>query len=172
MQGNSPLPSTERNTMAERLCRLDIRISTQDKILLKRRCDEFGMTQTDYMRMLINLPLRMVDEGMEEQSDLFVIDRWGVSRIAGQIRRLGYLYNQSTHALNSIAYYLKRDEADSLDALDALKNATEKLEAVDAGVRAICKQLNSLVGKRFGYELFEPSRCFDSADSKKNRELS
>lgn len=158
MRGNAPLPSTERKTMTERLCRLDIRISPQDKLLLKRRCDEFGMTQTDYMRMLINLPLRMVDEGMEEQSDLFVIDHWGARKIAGQIRRLGYLYNQSTHALNSIAYYLKRDEADSLDAHDALKNATEKLEAVDAGVQAICKQLNSLVGKRFGYELFESNK--------------
>ena len=63
--------------MTEQLCRLDIRISLEDKTLLKRRCDEFGMTQTDYMRMLINLPLRMVDEGMEEESDLFVIDRWG-----------------------------------------------------------------------------------------------
>ena len=119
------------------------------------------MTQTDYMRLLINLPLRMVDEGMEEQSDLFVIDRWGARKIAGQIRRLGYLYNQSTHALNSIAYYLQRDEADSLDAYDALKNAMEKLEAVDAGVQAICKQLNSLVGKRFGYELFESNRYQD-----------
>ena len=116
------------------------------------------MTQTDYMRMLINLPLRMVDEGMEEESDLFVIDRWGAARIAGQIRRIGYHYNQGIHALNSIAYYLKRDEADSWDALEALENAKEKLEAVDTGVQAICKQLNSLVGKRFGYELFEPNK--------------
>ena len=54
--------------MTEQLCRLDIRISPQDKALLKRRCDEFDMTQTDYMRMLINLPLRMVDEGMEEET--------------------------------------------------------------------------------------------------------
>lgn len=73
----APRPLVERTTMAEQLYRLDMRISPQDKALLKRRCDEFGMMQTDYMRMLINLPLRMVDEGMEEQSDLFVIDRWG-----------------------------------------------------------------------------------------------
>lgn len=151
--------------MTEQLCRLDIRISPQDKTLLKRRCEEFGMTQTDYMRMLINLPLRMVDEGMEEESDLFVIDRWGAVRIAGQIRRLGYLYNQGVHALNAIAYYLKRDEADSRDALDALEHATEKLEAVDGGVRAICEQLNSLVGKRFGYGLFKPRKYFDSPNS-------
>lgn len=116
------------------------------------------MTQTDYMRMLINLPLRMVDESMEEESDLFVIDRWGAARIAGQIRRLGYLYNQSAHALNAIACYLKRDEADSMDALDALKHATEKLEEVNEGVRGICEQLNSLTGKRFGYELFESNK--------------
>lgn len=165
MRGNAPRPSTERKTMIEQLCRLDIRISLEDKNLLKRRCDEFGMTQTDYMRMLINLPLRMVDEGMEEESDLFVIDRWGAGRIAGQIRRLGYLYNQGVHALNAIAYYLKRDEADSRDALDALEHATKKLDAVDEGVRAICAQLDSLVGKRFGYELFKPRKYFDSLDS-------
>ena len=144
--------------MTEQLCRLDIRISPQDKTLLKRRCEEFGMTQTDYMRMLINLPLRMVDEGMEEGSDLFVIDRWGAVRIALQIRRIGYHYNQGIHALNAIAYYLKRDEADSMDALDALKHATEKLEAVNEGVRGICEQLNSLTGKRFGYELFDANK--------------
>ena len=155
--------------MTEQLCRLDVRISPQDKTLLKRRCEEFGMTQTDYMRMLINLPLRMVDEGMEEESDLFVIDRWGAVRIALQVRRLGYHYNQGIHALNAIAYYLKRDEADSMDALDALKNAREKLEAVDTGVQAICKQLNSLVGKRFGYELFEPNKYYDSASTSEKR---
>lgn len=150
--------------MIEQLCRLDIRISLEDKNLLKRRCDEFGMTQTDYMRMLINLPLRMVDEGMEEESDLFVIDRWGAGRIAAQIRRLGYQYNQGVHALNAIAYYLKRDEADSWDALDALEHATEKLEAVDGGVRAVRGQLDSLVGKRFGIELFKPRKYFDPPD--------
>ncbi len=155
--------------MTDHLCRLDIRISPQDKALLRRRCDEFGMTQTDYMRMLINLPLRMVDEGMEKESDLFVIDRWGAGRIAGQIRRLGYQYNQGVHALNAIAYYLKRDEADSMDALDALEHATEKLEAVDAGVQAICRQLDSLVGKRFGYELFKPRKYFDPPDSSMSR---
>jgi len=158
MRGNAPRPLAERNTMTEQLFRLDIRISQQDKTLLKRRCEEFGMTQTDYMRMLINLPLRMVDEGMEEESDLFVIDRWGAVRIALQIRRLGYHYNQGIHALNAIAYYLKRDKADSMDALDALKHAAGKLDAVDEGVRGICEQLNSLTGKRFGYELFEPNK--------------
>ena len=116
------------------------------------------MTQTDYMRMLINLPLRMVDEGIDEESDLFVIDRWGAAKIAGQIRRLGYLYNQSVHALNSIAYYLKRDEADSWDALEALAHASQKLDAVNEGIREINDQLNSLTGKRFGYELFESNK--------------
>ena len=100
----------------------------------------------------------MVDEGMEEESDLFVIDRWGAVRIALQIRRIGYHYNQGIHALNAIAYYLKRDEADSMDALDALKHATEKLEAVNEGVCGICEQLNSLTGKRFGYELFDANK--------------
>lgn len=123
------------------------------------------MTQTDYMRMLINLPLRMVDEGLNEESDLFVIDRWGAGRIAAQIRRLGYLYNQGIHALNAIAYYLKRDEADSRDALDALEHAADKLDSVDEGVRSIREQLNSLVGKRFGYELFKPCKYFDSSGS-------
>lgn len=144
--------------MTEQLCRLDIRISPQDKTLLKRRCEEFGMTQTDYMRMLINLPLRMVDEGMEEESDLFVIDRWGAVKIALQIRRLGYHYNQGIHALNAISYYLNRDEADSWDALDALKHVTQKLDAVNAGIHEINSQLNSLTGKRFGIELFEPNK--------------
>ena len=169
MRGNAPRPLAERNTMTEQLCRLDLRISRQDKTLLKRRCEEFGMTQTDYMRMLINLPLRMVDEGMEEESDLFVIDRWGAAKIAGQIRRLGYLYNQSVHALNAIAYYLKRDEADCRDALDALGHATEKLNAVDDGIRGISEQLNSLIGKRFGYELFESNKYPGSPGSTMRR---
>jgi hypothetical protein len=98
---------------------------------------------------------------MEEESDLFVIDRWGAVRIALQIRRIGYHYNQGVHALNTIAYYLKRGEADSWDVLEALEHATEKLEAVDEGVRGICVQLNSLTGKRFGYELFESNRYQD-----------
>ncbi len=116
------------------------------------------MTQTDYMRMLINLPLRMVDEGMEDESDLFVIDRWGAGRIAAQLQRLGYHYNQGIHALNAIAYYLRRDEADSMDALDALKHATERLDAVEREINDVRKQLNSIVGKRFGFELFKPAK--------------
>ena len=144
--------------MEDNPCRLDIRLSQQDKSLLKRRSEEFGMTQTDYMRMLINLPLRMVDEGMEDESDLFVIDRWGAGRIAAQLQRLGYHYNQGIHALNAIAYYLRRDEADSMDALDALKHATERLDAVEREINDVRKQLNSIVGKRFGFELFKPAK--------------
>ena len=151
--------------MTEQLCRLDIRISPQDKALLKRRCEEFGMTQTDYMRMLINLPLRMVDEGMEDESDLFVIDRWGAGRIAAQLQRLGYHYNQGIHALNAIAYYLRRDEADSMDALDALKHATERLDAVEREINDVRKQLNSIVGKRFGFELFKPAKLTNPPDA-------
>lgn len=122
------------------------------------------MTQTDYMRMLINLPLHMVNEGMEEESDLFVIDRWGAVRLASQIRRLGYHYNQGVHALNAIAYYLKRDEADRMDARDALELTTEKLEVVDKGLRTICDQLNLLVGKRFGYALFDSNKFMGKRD--------
>ena len=150
--------------MSDTLCRLDIRISKEDKILLRRRCNEFDMTQTDYMRMLINLPMRMVDEGMDEKSDLFVIDRWGAVKIALQIRRLGYRYNQGVHALNAVVCHLKRDEADCMDALDALRYVSKKLETVDNEIRYVSRQLNSLVGKRFGCELFEPSRYKDSHD--------
>lgn len=97
---------------------------------------------------------------------------WGAVRIAGQIRRLGYHYNQGVHALNAIAYYLKRNEADGRDALDVLVHAAEKLDAADEGVRAICEQLDSLVGKRFGYELFEPRKCFNLPDSTATGNLS
>ena len=101
---------------------------------------------------------------MEEESDLFVIDRWGAVRLASQIRRLGYHYNQGVHALNAIAYYLKRDEADRMDARDALELTTEKLEVVDKGLRTICDQLNLLVGKRFGYALFDSNKFMGKRD--------
>ena len=61
--------------------------------------------------------------------------------------------------------YLRRDEADSMDALDALKHATERLDAVEREINDVRKQLNSIVGKRFDYELFKPAKFTNPPDA-------
>ena len=52
-----------------------------------------------------------------------------------------------------------------VDAPDALKHATERHDEVEREINDVRKQLNSIVGKRFGFELFKPAKLTNPPDA-------
>ncbi len=142
--------------MAEMEYRFDIRLTKQDKVTLKKRCRQFGMSQSDYMRMMINMPVEAVEAGMA--ADVFVIDRWGILPLAYQVRKLGYHYNQAVHALNLLVKYARQNEVDSADVVEVCNRVGKMLEHVGKRTYHIEKKLDGIVGTRFGIAFFQPNK--------------
>ena len=135
--------------------RLDIRISPQDRAILRRQSRKFGMSQADYLRMMINLPTEAIERG--RQADVLVVDRWGVIPLARQVRHLGYLYNQAVHALNQLAKYARQNELDEHDVTEVGERVFNQLQLVGRKTYEIEDRLAELVNPAFGIEFFTPS---------------
>ena len=65
---------------------------------------------------------------------MLVIDSKSAFRLARETRWWGYQYNQITHALNRIAYFLRRDMADIDDVMEELKIVEEKVDKANAHI--------------------------------------
>lgn len=144
--------------MIEHPCRLDVRLSQAERDRLKEQCDHFGMSQTDYMRMLINMPAALLEDSAAEPADVVVVDRFSTFQLARQVRHWGYLYNQAVHSLNSLAYYDKQDEVDIDDLVYVLRETNRKLDQINEAMRIVSRRLDSMVGAHYGIAFSETTR--------------
>lgn len=92
-----------------------------------------GMTLSDLIRTLLQLPASSIEEG----GGLVVIDRTTAVKLAREMRRWGHHYNQAVHALNAIAYYLRANDMDASDVLEELDRASGMLAAMQPGIEAL-----------------------------------
>lgn len=151
--------------MIEHPYRLDVRLSREERDRLKEQCDNFGMSQTDYMRMLINMPTALLENSAEEPADVAVVDRFSTFQLARQIRHWGYLYNQAVHSLNSLAYYDKQGEVDNDDLVYVLLETNHKLDQINEAMRIVSRRLDSMVGAHYGIAFSETKRQSNSYTS-------
>lgn len=68
-------------------------------------------------------------------------------RIARELRRWGYHYNQGVHALNSVAFHLRHGSRDYGDMAEALRDARAELSAVNGAAGGLCREMASLTGR-------------------------
>lgn len=111
--------------MANKNRRLYVRITEDEREKALALADSLSLTMSDLIRALLQLPAGYV-EGTESRPVL-VIDSKSAFRLARETRWWGYQYNQITHALNRIAYFLRRDMADIDDVMEELKIVEEKV---------------------------------------------
>jgi len=57
-----------------------------------------------------------------------VLDPACANRLYRELNQWGYQQNQAAHALNSIAYYLRREAMDASDVLEELASVERQLE--------------------------------------------
>ena len=99
-----------------------------------------GMTLSDLIRILLQLPASSIAEG----GRLVVVDRVTAVKLAREMRRWGHHYNQAAHALNAIAYYLRANDMDAADVLEELDRASEKLAAMQLGIEALRRETEAI----------------------------
>lgn len=120
---------------------IHVRVSEEEIARAKELAAALGMTLSDLVRVLLQLPV----EGVADAGRLIVVDRTTAVKLAREMRRWGHHYNQACHALNAIAYYLRLNEMDALDVMEGLSHAASKLEAMQPGIGDLTQEATRLV---------------------------
>lgn len=123
----------EARAMERHPKQIHVRMSEGEIERAKSLAADTGMTLSDLIRVLLQLPAPLVEEG----GRLLVIDRTTAAKLAREMRRWGHHYNQAVHALNAIAYYLRANDMDAPDVLEELDRASEKLAAMQPGIELL-----------------------------------
>ncbi len=119
---------------------IHVRMSEDEIARAKALAQDLGMTLSDLVRALLQLPASSVGGG----DTLIVIDRATAVKLSREMRRWGHHYNQAVHALNAIAYYLRANDMDSSDVLEELDRTSEKLTAMQPGIEALRREAEAI----------------------------
>lgn len=126
--------------------RIFIRVSDAEYDDARDLAASMDLTVSALIRLLLRLPASSI-RNAEDADTFVVIDTRTASHLAREIRRWGYHYNQSVHALNSIAYCLRLGEADATDALEALETVRGRIHELDGGVRSLRKEMHAVTDR-------------------------
>ena len=119
---------------------IHVRMSEGEVNRAKAFARSLGMTLSDLIRTLLQLPAASLEEG----DGFVVIDRTTAVKLAREMRRWGHHYNQAVHALNAIAYYLRANDMDASDVLEELDRASGKLAAMQPGIEALRREAEAI----------------------------
>lgn len=112
---------------------IHVSMSEDEVARAKALAKSLGMTLSDLIRTLLQMPAPSVGEG----DTLIVIDRTTAVKLSREMRRWGHHYNQAVHALNSIAYYLRANDMDTSDVLEELDRTSARLAAMQPGIETL-----------------------------------
>lgn len=119
--------------------RLTFRMDQRDYEKLERRCEEAGVSKSEYLRYLVRIPL--ATEKNPDAKHAIIVDRKAMLAMSRELTRWGYHYNQAVHAMNSINYYIARGTID-------YEYFEGKIEEIGAELVAVNKN-----AERITYEL-------------------
>jgi hypothetical protein len=119
--------------MKRKTDQINVRVTSSERANLEAVAERSHMTVSRVTRALIQLPVTTVPENGDLKT-VVVLDSESVPRIAREMRRWGYHYNQACHALNSLAYYMVRGKVDYGDCVERLDVIEEKVADMNRGV--------------------------------------
>ena len=107
------------------------RVDESERERFRAWSEKLGMSQSDLFHALIQL-----DEvpKTDEPIRCIVLDTKTAKNLAGELKRWGYHFNQANHALNSIVYLLRLEEASEDWAMRQVDGVRFKLESLQRGV--------------------------------------
>lgn len=117
--------------MSGRCERVYVRLTPGEKARALDLASRNGLTVSELVRVLIQLPTDYTAEGARTA---VVLDRASVGRLEREMRRWGHHYNQAVHALNRIAYYAERGSLKTDEAHRLLRKAEGNLEDLNVAV--------------------------------------
>lgn len=119
---------------------IHVRMSEDEVARAKALARILGMTLSDLIRTLLQMPTSSVGGG----GNLIVIDRVTALKLSREMRRWGHHYNQAVHALNAIAYYLRANDMDTSDVLEELDRTSARLAAMQPGIEALRREAEAI----------------------------
>ena len=129
--------------------RLYVRLAREDKERAQEVAEAMGLSLSDLVRLMVRLAA--ADPGLAaraaSEGGPLVLDTATCLRIARELRRWGYHYNQGVHALNSVAFHLRHGSRDYGDMAEALRDARAELSAVNGAAGGLCREMASLTGR-------------------------
>ena len=142
--GPPPIPRFEEASrkMERHPKQLHVRMSDREMESAKGLARELGMTVSDLVRILLQLPAEEVRGG----SRLVVVDRTTAARLSREMTRWGHHYNQAVHTLNAIAYYLRANDMEAAEVVEELSRAERKLAEMQPGVESLRRAVAELSG--------------------------
>lgn len=125
--------------MAQKPHLICCRLSDEDLATLKEHAQDLKLSNSDYLRFLIRIPV--TPEGIAIENNCISLDVETVGRIYGELVRWGRHYNQAVKALNTIARQVRSGRIDDRTVTELLKKANERLEQTDAGRKEVLDQM-------------------------------
>ena len=129
--------------------RLYVRLAREDKERAQEVAGAMGLSLSALVRLMVRLAA--ADPGLAaraaSEGGPIVLDTATCLRIARELRRWGYHYNQGVHALNSVAFHLRHGSRDYGDMAEALRDARAELSAVNGAAGGLCREMASLPGR-------------------------
>ena len=102
--------------------RLHVRVSEADVERAQALAGALDITTSALVRLLLQLPAKDVAARRH-----VVLDLACANRLYRELNQWGYQQNQAAHALNRIAYYLRREAMDASDVLEELASVERQL---------------------------------------------
>ena len=127
---------------------LHVMLAPEEMASLRSLSDSIDMTVSDTVRILIQAGRNSGPVGLE----MLVFDRKTLVRYVRNVRSLGHLLNQSTHALNSIAKAVRESGVDALDLTEVLEGVSYELEELRRDAETIRQQGAKLADMPVVYE--------------------
>lgn len=145
LAGDAPRPWEARTTVRARRAayrrlggtmerydgRLHVRVGETDVERAQTLTSALSITTSALVRLLLQLPAKNVAAHRH-----VVLDLTCANHLYRELNQWGYQQNQAAHALNRIAYYLRREAMDASDVLEELATVDRQLERLRE--RAAC----------------------------------
>jgi hypothetical protein len=122
---------------------LHVMLSEDEMSALRALAGTLGTTASDTVRILIQAG--SASPSAVEGATL-VLDRRTLARYIRNVRALGHLLNQSTHALNAIAKAVRESGVDALDLTEAMEGVSYGLDEVRRDAADVRRQAAALIG--------------------------
>ena len=129
--------------MAVKTARLEIRLEPKERELADELARHYGTTVSDLMRLLIRAAAANPSSTAQP---ILVLDKRTLAQYVRNVRALGHLLNQSTHALNAIAKAVRESGVDALDLTEAMEGVSYSLAEVRRDADAVRQQAGRLIG--------------------------
>lgn len=122
---------------------LHVMLSDEEMSSLRSLADSLGTTVSDTVRLLARAGAATPDGAV---AGVIVLDRRTLAAYVRNVRSLGHLLNQSTHALNAIAKAVRESGVDALDLAEAMEGVSYGLAEVRRDAAEVRHQAAELTG--------------------------